>query len=224
MIPHPPHGDTSRVRLWPYALLATLLLIIFAVGVLAPDYLNYRIRLAKIEASKSSVNATTGTNESASSQTVVQSTASAPADVRLAQMEIKSSEIFETYGKLLTMLLGFLSVLGVFFGYFIRKSLREVEDDLRGHVQQNMDFWGKERDRLSNEVSGKLKEMGEQSERLEERSREFEKTVEQSKQLLQTLEAAVKSEEKKLTGDVGWTATAVAVIDADDAIPKLEGK
>ena len=183
-------------------------------GILATDYFNYQIRLAKIEAvSKISVAAPKPAPAQIDSKGLVDNLAS-------PSLEVKSSEIFETYGKLLTMLLGLVSVLGVFFGYFVRKSLREVEEDLRGHVQQNMDFWGKERDRLSNEVSGKLKEIAEQRQQQEKLSQEFEKTAERSKQVLEALEAAAKAEQQKLTGDTARTATAAAAIDADETIPK----
>lgn len=96
--------------------------------------------------------------------------------------------------------------------------------DLRGHVQQNMDFWSKERDRLSSEVTRQLKEIGEQRQQQEKLSQEFEKTVESSKQVLQALEAAAKAEEQKLIGDTGRTATAVAAIDTDDTIPNPQGR
>lgn len=202
------------VRLWPYAFSGAFLLLVFMTGILAPDYFNYQIRLAKIEAvSKISAAATKHTPAQTDSKSIVDTLTS-------ASLEVKSSEIFETYGKLLTMLLGLVSVLGVFFGYFVRKSLREVEEDLRGHVQQSMDFWGKERDRLSSEVSGKLNEIAEQRQQQEKLSQEFEKTVERSKQVLEALEAAAKAEQQKLTGDTARTATAAAAIDADETIPK----
>lgn len=207
-------AEKSLVRLWPYALLGSFLLIVFVTGILAPDYFNYQIRMAKIEAaSKISAAAKSPASEQNASKAIADNLMS-------ASLEVKSSEIFETYGKLLTMLLGLISVLGVFFGYFVRKSLREVEEDLRGHVQQNMDFWGKERDRLSSDVARQLKDIGEQRQQQEKLSQEFEKTVERSKQTLQALEAAAKAEEQKLTGATGRTATAAAKIDADDTIPQ----
>jgi hypothetical protein len=212
-----PKAEKPLVRLWPYAVSGAFLLVVFMTGIIVPDYFNYQIRLAKIEAvSKISAAATKSSTAQTDSKSIVDNLTS-------PSLEVKSSEIFETYGKLLTMLLGLVSVLGVFFGYFVRKSLREVEEDLRGHVQQSMEFWGKERDRLSNEVSEKLREIAEQRRQQEKLSQDFEKTVERSKQVLETLEVAAKAEQQKLTGDIARTATAAAKIDADETIPKPEG-
>lgn len=110
------------------------------------------------------------------------------------------------------MLLAFVSVLGVFFGYFVRKSLREVEEDLRGHVTQNMDFWEKEKNRLSSEVTAKLTE-------IEKQQSEFKQMIARGEPLLKALEAAAKAESQKLTDQTARTATAVAAIDADNSIP-----
>ena len=225
-----PKAQRPPVRFWPYALLGSFLLVVFVAGILASDYFNYRIRLAKIEAVKkvatvsaptvsplSVTNATGGINNTAPAQT---SDKTSPEGAALASIEVKSSEIFETYGKLLTMLLGFISVLGVFFGYFVRKSLREVEEDLRDHVALSMDLWEKEKDRLSGEVTSKLKEINRHQQQQAKLVAEFDKTLERSKKALEALEAAAKSEEQKLAGGGGRTATAAAALDADATIPK----
>jgi hypothetical protein len=227
--------EKPPMRLWPYAFWGSFLLVVFVAGILAPDYFNYRIRLAKIEATSkiSAATATTVPSANTTSSTTAATSPVSPAqgasttvadNLALASTEVKSSEIFETYGKLLTMLLAFASVLGVFFGYFVRKSLREVEEDLRGYVQQSMDFWGNERDRLSSEVAGKLKEINEQGQQQAKLSQEFEKIIERGQKALQALEATAKAEEQKLTGDIGRTAAAAAEIDKDETIPNPPGK
>ena len=55
---------------------------------------------------------------------------------------------FETYARLVTLFLAIVSVLGVFFGYFVRKSIRETEEDIEKRFDRNMDLWKKERDDL----------------------------------------------------------------------------
>lgn len=231
---HETKVEKPVVRFWPYALLGSFLLVVFVAGILASDYFNYRIRMAKIQAFSMSgttnapgVSAAGLTNlPGVTSNAAPATSASKPSSENLAagSLELKGSELFETYAKLLTMLLGFVSVLGVFFGYFVRKSLREVEEDLRGHVALSMDLWAKEKDRLSGEVAAKLKEISKHQQQQAKLVAEFEKTLDRSKQALQALEAAAKSEEQKLTGGAGRTASAAATIDADNSIPQPQGE
>jgi len=218
-----PPKETQRERLWPYAVIGTILLIVFVAAILIPDYLNYRLRLAGIEAaSKMAANNSTPTSStSATNNKTEPSNAplptqppskTEPANLVSASAEPKSSEIFETYGRLLTMLLAFVSVLGVFFGYFVRKSLREVEEDTRRQLRQTIAFWEKEKNLLSSEVTTKLAEVRTQQ-------AEVEKMITSSKQVLEVLQTSAKAEAQKPPSEAGLAATAVAAIDADISIP-----
>ena len=218
--------EKQPVRFWPYACWGSFILVLFVTAITAPDYFNYQIRLAKVESTakiaQNVVVALSASNSKITADSTVLKSAGETVTKSFMSpvLEPKSSEIFDTYGKLITMLLGFISVLGVFFGYFVRKSLREAEEDLRDHVKLSMDLWEKEKDRLSAEVSNKLKEIAKDQGQQKTKADEFDTIIAKSKKALEALEAAAKTEEQKLTGATARTATAAAMIDADDSIPE----
>lgn len=218
--------EKRQERLWPYAVTAAILLVVFVTAILTPDYFTYKLRLARIE----SQNRASVTNSTATIQPAATSNQGAPknsptpgptdktesGDIPPSSIEPKSSEIFETYGKLLTMLLAFVSVLGVLFGYFVRRSLREVEEDMRRLVTETMGSWEKEWNRLSKEVTSKLTE-------IDAKQAEVKEIIASSKQALEALQASAKAEGQKLTEQGGLTQSAVAAIDADNTIPGPTG-
>jgi hypothetical protein len=211
-----------------YAITGSLLMTLLVLAILVPDLLNYRLRVAKIEASsKMSAKVPGEPGTSSGTQNTTEKKTEPPQPVSKPEpdsgpAEPKSSEIFETYGRLLTMLLAFLSVLGVFFGYFVRKSLREVEEDMRLHVTQTMEFWEKEKKRLSDEVESELKEIRTQQADFNKQQAEFNKVIVKGQKTLQAMEAALSSTQK-VAGDTNRTATAVAAIDSDPSIPRPAG-
>jgi uncharacterized membrane-anchored protein YhcB (DUF1043 family) len=50
------------------------------------------------------------------------------------------ARVFETFGRLITLILAVVSVLGVFFGFFVRKSIREVEEDMEKKVDRQVEM------------------------------------------------------------------------------------
>ena len=206
-----PPSVHQPVRLWPYALLGSFLMFVFVSGILAPDYFNYRLSLAKIK--QVGIMAKPSPAQQSSETNAVARAKNTPVAVDDSKLEIKSSDIFETYGKLLTMLLAFVSVLGVFFGYFVRRSLREVEEDLRGHVQTTLDLWGRRYEELASGVTTQLEEIGRQK-------TEFEEIVRNSRKVLEALEAEAKSREQENAPPVAPVKDAAAAIDADPSIPQ----
>ena len=208
-----PRMDRQQESLMPYALTGVVLLVVFVSAILMPDYFNYKLRLARIEAiSKMSASQPTATAPTSTTNNKGESNNPAVPTQLSPSTEPKPSEIFETYGKLLTMLLAFVSVLGVFFGYFVRKSLRDVEEDMRRQVTDTMGFWEKEKKRFFDEVTSTLAEVKKQQS-------EVEKTIASSKQVLEVLQASAKAESQKPPNEAGLAATAVAAIDADNTIP-----
>ena len=214
----------SQERLWPYAVTGTILLVVFVTAILIPDYFSYKLRLARIEAEiKASTTKTTPStqpdNKSEPNNPIPQSQTGNTESKYGPSLstEPKSSEMFETYGRLLTMLLAFVSVIGVFFGYFVRKSLREVEEDMRCQVKEIVQSWEKDWARLSGEVSSKLTA-------IDTKQLEVADTIAKSKQALEALQASAKAEAPKLTEQPDITQTAVAAIDADNTIPSPAGE
>jgi hypothetical protein len=222
-----------------YAVAGGLLLVLLVAAILTPDYLNYRLRMAAIEAGKVSTipaiatpgtpitapgNPTTLPGNPGTAPVNAGTVKSSPTTSGVTPQELKSSEIFEAYGRLLTMLLALGSVLGVFFGYFVRKSLREMEEDLRTHVIQNMDSWEKQRDRLSSDVTAKLAEVSLAQKAQELLQKKAEKTLRRVRHALRVLDEAAKVDSQKATPNQERTAASVAAtLDADDTIPNPGG-
>lgn len=57
------------------------------------------------------------------------------------QPMLASASFFEAYARLITLVLSILSVLGLFFAYFVRKSLREIEEDVEKRFDRTLKSW-----------------------------------------------------------------------------------
>ncbi len=142
-------ADPSQAQLpkpsvgW-YAASAIVLLLILTTAILTPDYLNYRLRVqelsAQVKPSPTLAGMLTGPLVGPPSPQAASGTPSLPLPT-VIKPALETSQIFETYGKLITMLLGFVSILGVFVGYFVRKSLREIQEDVYKDVEKRMLLW-----------------------------------------------------------------------------------
>jgi hypothetical protein len=67
------------------------------------------------------------------------------------------SKVFEAYGRLVTTVVSLITVLGVFFVYFSRKSHRELEEEVRSHIEREMT----KIEAIKFEVEAKVKEVDE---------------------------------------------------------------
>jgi gas vesicle protein len=192
-----------QLSLWPYATISFILLIVLSSAILFPDYLNYKYKLRNLELSTQQYNSTlialtlaTQQYQSAplSFRTALQNQASSHQPCGVDNLPsndvpLKTSDIFETYGRLLTLFLGFASVLGVLLCYFLRKSLREIEEDIRQNVKHEMSLWKEGNDILSTSVKAQLKESKEHLD-------EFKKLTDENKKLLDILKVAADAETK----------------------------
>lgn len=128
-------------RLWHYAVSAFALLVVLTVAILTPNYLNYRYRVKHLEHLSSSTNAllraAPGTATAASLK---------PDSADLSEPPLKTSDIYETYGQLITMLLGFVAAVGVLCGYFAKKSVRELTEDVRDDMNREKEWFRRECD------------------------------------------------------------------------------
>lgn len=85
-----------------------------------------------------------------------------------------AGQLFEGYARLVTLFIGVASVLGLFFGYFVRKSIRETEEDVDKRFDRNFALWEKERTTLLDQYktdAATLKEQIEVSKNLEQKMR-----------------------------------------------------
>jgi uncharacterized small protein (DUF1192 family) len=99
---------------------------------------------------------------------------------------------FEPYARLVTLLLSIVSVLGLFFAYFVRKSLHETEEALEKRFDRNMELWKTEQKTVAaqaaqvtadaNEVKLRVQEVNELSRQIKEVTAELDRTDKQAAQ------------------------------------------
>ena len=94
-----------------------------------------------------------------------------------------SATFFESYARLITLLLSIISVLGLFFGYFVKKSLTETEAEIENRFERRMDAWKEEREKLQTDYTSDAK-------RLQEMLLEVEKLEFRLQQALETWDDA----------------------------------
>lgn len=149
----------EQPQFWIYGLSAAGLLLVFTVGILIPDYWSYNLELERMKLDQRPHAAVTPAQEKledGSAKNSLQSVhISVPTQTKAGEEKsrgVGAEKIFETYGKLITMLLGFVSILGVFVGFFVRKSLREIEDDVENRVEKRMKLWEDQKDMVLEKV------------------------------------------------------------------------
>ncbi len=149
---------------WPFVVGAIAILLIMTLAVIASDYFDFVRRLVE----------TTIHREPPSNSNTQAIAVSSTTD---------SSKVFEAYGRLITILVAFMSVLGVFFGYFVRRSIRETEDDMDKRLTRSLDGWEKERKEIKQEY-------GDQSAKLEKKIQEVSELENRLRSSLGKLELA----------------------------------
>ncbi len=151
--------SNEQPRFWIYGLSAAGLLVVFTIGILIPDYWSYNLELERMKLDQRADASETPVQEKpqdGSAKNSLQSVhISVPTQTKSGAEKsqgVGAEKIFETYGKLITMLLGFVSILGVFVGFFVRKSLREIEDDVENRVEKRMKLWEDQKDMVLEKV------------------------------------------------------------------------
>lgn len=64
-----------------------------------------------------------------------------------------SASFFEAYARLITLMLSILSVLGLFFAYFLRKSLHEIEDGVEKRVDRTLKSWEEDQIKIKKQIA-----------------------------------------------------------------------
>jgi len=147
-----------------YIFAALGMLLLLVIGILTPDLLPYL-----------------GPKLGLTTPVAAQEAVSAP-------LQNPTMNVFETYARLVTLFLALVSVLGVFFGYFVRKSIRETEEEVDKRFDRNMALWEKEKDGLIKkygEDATQLKSSLAVVDQLEQRLREALKESEAAKERYQ---------------------------------------
>jgi hypothetical protein len=126
---------------------------------------------------------------------------------------------FEPYARLVTLLLSIISVLGLFFAYFVRKSLHETEEALEKRFDRNMDLWKEEQKTVAVQAAQVTSDAKEISLKLEE----VKKLSQQLKEVTDELDRAEKKTSQKSAGKAE-VAQASNALDAQmqEPLPAVE--
>lgn len=206
----------SQIDLKWYGGAAVVLMMILTAAILTPDYFSYKLKMEALRSTQSvpskqsppSIKSCEDQPQPAGGKS--QAVATAKVTLEKAEDEKKASDpsqLFETYGKLLTMLLGFVSVLGVFVGYFVRKSLREIQDDISQDVEKRMKLWEEQKTVVMSYHSKTKKKM-----------KGLTKLYDKYKQVLDAMEATTNADQKE---NKAVTPTSKSAADALDSDPTL---
>ncbi|HEX8296775.1 MAG TPA: hypothetical protein VF593_10765 [Chthoniobacteraceae bacterium] len=151
-----------------YLLAGVTILALFVAAIVLPDVLPYVFPNRILQPPVSG--AVTSGSSTAPSIPAPPSTTALP----LSGAPMATVQLFETYARLVTLFIGVASVLGLFFGYFVRKSLRETEEDVDKRFDRSLTLWEKERTALLEQYKADaaiLKVQIETSKNLEEKMR-----------------------------------------------------
>ena len=203
----------TQEKFWPYALCAGGLLLILTLAILTPDFLNYRYRQDRLlhsaaDAAAAQTNPTPAVGATATDQSKI-TTPTAPG---LPFESPRPSEIYETYAKLVTMMLGFVSVVGVLAGYFVRKSVRELTEDVRIEVAREVKIF--ERDRTHalekiKEAEDATKKALAEAERIKKEFEELLKKVSVELKAMNEMVEHIGKQKKSLLGNSRDTSAQV---------------
>lgn len=199
-----------KEQLWRYGAAAIVLLVILTAAILTPDYLNYRYKLAALKRP-----APIAQPGATNNLTRVVPPSADEKSSSTQETALKTADIYETYGKLITMLLGFVSVVGVLFGYFVRKNVRELTEDVRSDVQREVEYFKRERESALEKIAEADKKAQlslTKGETLETKLEALLKSVEER---LKALDEAIKSYQEKRSAPSPSTADTTAKVDQE---------
>lgn len=164
-----------------------LIFLLMLTAMALPEYFRYRLRVKQLEFSQQQAMqqaAASSASPSATSQTVPSSGQTQQVS---AGATAESASLFESYARFITLLVGLVSVLGFFLGFFIRRSIREHEEDIDKKLAKSVEGWKDEQTAIKQSYK-------EQSEKLDSKIRE----VDALKEGVSDLERRLKDRLKEL--------------------------
>lgn len=212
-----PKARGSEEKLWHYAVSAFALLVILTMAILAPNYWNYRYRVKQLERFSISTNAVLTSAPAG----VVASNAPPAAAVTppksgievVGEAPLKTSDIYETYGQLITMLLGFVAAVGVLCGYFAKKSVRELTEDVRADMDREKEWFRRECDLALKQTENAKQEATESLAAAKKLEQELQDLVRENKQQLAALDEAIARYKEKGAPQAPSTTKTTATVD-----------
>lgn len=192
----PKQTDSKSSFTWSIGVTSVLVLLLVVLAIGIPEYLKYRFQMKMIEVQTKQIdyqqeldrkkietlNAATSPAPPQTSAVKTDPTSQpalkpasdpsgqasiATAGSRITPGGVDSSLLFESYGRFITLLVGLLSVLGLFFGFFVRKSVHEMEEKMETKIEKILSDWKEEKTEIkqsykdqSDQLNTKLNEVG----------------------------------------------------------------
>lgn len=208
---------SAEEELWHYAVSAIALLVILTAAILTPSYLNYRYRLRQLEYISSSTNAarqTAPTSTTSWNQLSMTSPVSAkPETDSLGEPPLKPADIYETYGQLITMLLGFVAAVGVLCGYFAKKSVRELTEDVRDDMNREKEWFRRECELALKEADSAKAAAKASMDEAKQLQRDLSDLVKRTHDGLKSLDEAIAKYRQDGSSQASSTAKTAATVD-----------
>jgi hypothetical protein len=201
------------------AWLAFGVMVVFVAALLIPDYMNYQLKLVILEQQRPPAAQpmwsldTNVFGKSSSNVFFVSTNASSRAQTPSEATAVKPSDIYETYAKLITMLLGFISVVGVLFGYFVRRHVRELTEDIRRDVELEMKHIHDQHKLVQDQTKAAQEKSGDILRQVEQLARDYKELDASAKGKLEALDAAIKRYQEQRGPVAGATADVAAKVD-----------
>lgn len=188
--------------------------LLMLAAVVLPDYLQYRLRIKQLELLQRQISALSTPSPTPQSSPGVGETGPVQSP-SIATPPSDSASLFESYARFLTLLVGLVSVLGFFLGFFIRRSIRETEEDMDKRLTKSVEGWRDERKEIRQSYT-------EQSEKLEKKLKEVEALEENLGTLevrlrtaLESLEASQKQYERGTPEAIPDAAEVARTLDSE---------
>lgn len=195
---------------WSIGITSVFVLFLMVLAIAVPEYWKYKFQMSQLELQtkqlvfqqdqekKRAEKQDSSAPPSASQQPVTvksESISQSPAmqsETKPGPISVDSSALFDSYGRFITLLVGLISVIGIFFGYFVKKSIHETEESMGAKIDKILIDWKEEKGRIeknyetqSNMLTQKLGEvtsLKDEVSSLKERLREYLDEYETSKQ------------------------------------------
>jgi predicted Holliday junction resolvase-like endonuclease len=182
---------------WSIGITGILVLFLIVLAIVIPEYLKYQFQMSQVKLQDKQIDfqqerdkkrietlnasAAPPTSQQPSSvkpESLTQppsreisnssaQTSVAASESKITPISIDSSSLFDSYGRFVTLLVGLLSVLGIFFGYFVRKSIHEMEEKMETKIDKILANWKEEKTQIkdsyekqSDQLNLKLGEVG----------------------------------------------------------------
>jgi hypothetical protein len=126
---------------------------------------------------------------------------------------LKPADIYATYGQLITMLLGFVAAVGVLCGYFAKKSVRELTEDVRDDMDREKEGFRRECDLALKEANSAKSDAKASMDEVKELEATLSELVKKTHEGLRALDEAIAKYKENGSFQASSTTKTAAAVD-----------